>query len=32
MLANYGYDRVEIARRVCVAREDVDRVLDRVDS
>lgn len=29
ILSNYGYDRVEIARRLHVAREDVDRVLDR---
>ncbi len=31
MLANYGYDRLEIARRLRVARDDVDRVLDRVE-
>ena len=32
MLSNYGYDRVEIARRLRVAREAVDRVLDRAAS
>lgn len=31
MLSNYGVDRVEIARRLRVARDDVDHVLDRVE-